>query len=662
LGVVAVLVARLFMGPSLDALDEEKIVVFPLEELNLSDEQSGAGWDVALMVGSALEQTDPLKWIEARRLLPPGQRDSVHLLSADDARGIAIRLNARYYVQGVVRAGGPVESVSLVLHDVAGDSVYARRSADAPVGSVELFQLGLAAVRGILPVLIDPERTPDLSALEARDVGAMALWLQGEREYRNSHFGRALGFYERAVEADSALVLAAVKGAQAANWDYEYERGRDLIDIALVRGSLLPERHRDLARGIRFFTLGRSDSARTWLELAVQADTQWAEARMALGELAYHQLPQDVSLDSLYSASFEAARLSDPGFSPPLYHLTEIATRSGDVDAAGAYLETLRAFDPDPSILHELETALECVSRGADGMDWSAAARRDVFVTLVAARQLATGGAHQLDCAEGGFEELLRLTDSDIAGQELISPLSSIQASALLGLQGTLVSKGRVTEAASVLDSAFTGGRRQAITLIVMNTVAGSSMRTQAVVADSWAKERYGEEYEGMTNPESMWIMAAWNAFTGDLETATRLYDALSTYARSTGDPYDGALAQAVRGHLSLAQGDAGAAINQWTRLTTEADRQRLVWRPAASLPLERYLLARLLLESGRYEEAERVASAFDHPEPTIFVGFVAASLGLRYDAAQRLDASERAEGYRARLSALGRLDLAELP
>ena len=156
--------------------------------------------------------------------------------------------------------------------------------------------------------------------------------------------------------------------------------------------------------------------------------------------------------------------------------------------------------------------------------------------------------------------------------------------------------------------------------------------------------------------------MAAWNAFNGDLTNATRLYEALSSRARATSDPYVEALAQAVRGHLSLAQGDVNGAISHWGRLTTGADRERLVWRPAASLPLERYLLARLLLQEERYEEAERVAASFDHPEPTIFVAFIAASLGVRYDAARSLGASERAGRYRARLSALGRADLTELP
>ena len=59
-------------------------------------------------------------------------------------------------------------------------------------------------------------REIDLAAILDRDLGAVGLWLQGEKEYRQSHFGRALEFFHRAIAEASLLAMAALNGAQAA--------------------------------------------------------------------------------------------------------------------------------------------------------------------------------------------------------------------------------------------------------------------------------------------------------------------------------------------------------------------------------------------------------------------------------------------------------------
>jgi hypothetical protein len=52
------------------------------------------------------------------------------------------------------------------------------------------------------------------------------------------------------------------------------------------------------------------------------------------------------------------------------------------------------------------------------------------------------------------------------------------------------------------------------------------------------------------------------------------------------------------------------------------------------------------------------VASAFDHPQPLIFVTFLSASLAIRLECAATLGREDLVERFGARLEALGRTDL----
>jgi hypothetical protein len=111
-------------------------------------------------------------------------------------------------------------------------------------------------------------------------------------------------------------------------------------------------------------------------------------------------------------------------------------------------------------------------------------------------------------------------------------------------------------------------------------------------------------------------------------------------------------------GHALLAAGDTAAAIERLSGLSSSAPRDTLSWELGESLPVERLVLARLLQQTGRCEEAIRVASAFDHSQPLIFVTFLPASLALRRDCADALGRNDLVARFGARLEALSRTDL----
>ena len=101
MAAVLVVVAARLLRPS-PSLSPNKVVVFPLGEGPPGATQEGTGVEVALMIGSALEYTEPLEWIDGLPLLDPAVRRDPAGLPADGARRITHHAGARWYVAGTV--------------------------------------------------------------------------------------------------------------------------------------------------------------------------------------------------------------------------------------------------------------------------------------------------------------------------------------------------------------------------------------------------------------------------------------------------------------------------------------------------------------------------------------------------------------------------------
>lgn len=127
-------------------LDEEKVVVFSLVERasDGSELPPQAGEEVSLAIMAALEHAAPLRFIDPWYRLDQTQRASVATLTASDARDITVGEGARFYIDGFLRSDRGEATVTLSLHDAAGDSTIVQRSASGPVE--ELGLVGLDAV------------------------------------------------------------------------------------------------------------------------------------------------------------------------------------------------------------------------------------------------------------------------------------------------------------------------------------------------------------------------------------------------------------------------------------------------------------------------------------------------------------------------------------
>jgi tetratricopeptide (TPR) repeat protein len=466
--------------------------------------------------------------------------------------------------------------------------------------------------------------------------------MEGKNEYRSSRFAAALDFYERAVERDSALAMAALNGAQAASWLGQLGKAEGLIDVALAYSSYLPAPHRLLARGLHGYLTGAADSAVIWLRRALASDHDWAEAHMALAEVFYHLLPSlERPLDSLAEAELTAAA-ADSGFSPPLFHLSEIELRRGNLEAAESLVQRYLEFMPESPYRGQLTFMLDCVRRDAGSMDWAVAAAVSPLTVLASAKSLSVAGS-DLECARGGFEAVL----SNDQAQHL-------HWGATLGLQGVLMAMGRYEEFFALVDSTI-AHRPPTWTLYVLGAMADSQLIPKALEAEQFIQGAFGQEYQSSPSARLSWTMGSWHAYRGDSALSRVVYEALESRSENRQAEL---LSAGLAAQLTLLRGDTAAAVSQLAALASTARRDSVIWYPAESQPVERLLLAELLVSEGKNAEAIQAASVFDQADPIIYLQYLRASLQVRLRAARQLVDEELETHYVNRLRTLGRTDV----
>lgn len=651
-GVVIVLVAVaafLLRPTSVPALNPNRVVVFPLANRG-GGENLGA--DVALIIGNALVQTEPLSWIDGWEQLDPEQRADPATVSSEAARRIARNRNANHYVTGGIAWSGDSVTVRLILHHTEGDSVIDQASASGSTARTTPDQLGLAAVVELMPSLVDPGRRVDLSPITDRNPAAVALWIQADKAYRSARFREALDLYRRAVDTDSLLVMAALKGARSANWLEEPALATDLIELSLRHDTILPPAHRSYAGALRAYQRGQADDAVDRYRATLELDPGWAEAWAALGEVHRHLFPEGVESTRPGSAAFREAERLDSTFIPALVHLAEEAVLSDDVDRARHLLARIQEADADPAAADWVVLMEACAF--ADVPRTRQSLPRAPSAALIAASQQFAAGARNPACAEVGYRSVLGRDDLE-RGEHW---------GAVVGLMSVYTIQARVAELDALLQESLAWGEGSTRFLFPLAVAAGADLTRRAEAVDSEAADMWAPRYEGV-RPTTLWSLTLWNALEGDLPVARTLVRRLDEAAESRGDLRTRTLARAGRAHLLVAEGDTASALEILRGLDPAFPRSDLDYGLFEPLAPERILLAELLLSVGEPAEAYRVAALFDHPGAAMFVPFVPRSLALRVRAAEALpgaDWAQRGRDARNRLESMGRLDLLERP
>jgi hypothetical protein len=327
----------------------------------------------------------------------------------------------------------------------------------------------------------------------------------------------------------------------------------------------------------------------------------------------------------------------DRSFTPPLFHLAEIALRQGRISEAQRLIDGFRSADPDSTMSRHLLLMMDCARNGSRRVNWEAAALQDPAAVLESGRVLSAAGA-SLSCAVDAFRA--------VVGSSTAPP--GVRWSGVLGLHHLLIAEHKYDAAKQVVDSAVAGGLPPAMGLYVLDATMGAGMEEKAagVIASLEGP------YDSMTT-DRLWYHGIWQAHLGDSVKLAAVTRALWNIAARSGMRRDSLVAGMMAARLALFRGDTARAMTTLQGLTPVANPSDIGWGLWESLPSERLELGRLLLAAGRNEEALRVADGFDHQAPLVNLLYLPASLALRAEAADRLGRHAAATRFKARLAAL---------
>jgi DNA-binding SARP family transcriptional activator/tetratricopeptide (TPR) repeat protein len=313
---------------------------------------------------------------------------------AHEARAIADRLAARYYLLGeLVEAGGELR-ISASLYDRERPGRPQRVTVSG--GAHDLFSLvDQLTKRVIAGRVTDPAlRLARIGALTTESLPALSAYLRGEREYRTGRYHAAADLFRSATEQDSTFALAWYRLGAARTWA-KLTGGFDAALTAQRHSHRLPESDRLLIDAAVLVYDGRAAEAEQLYRRVLAAHPDDVEAWYGLGDVLFHS--QGMVGGSLEAAAgaFERVLRVDPDNANVLNHMVRIAGAAGDLArmrALAIRVADLEADDPSLPIL--------AMARGADDPDVRQRLAHADAHTIV---QTATSLAVFADDLDGGL-------------------------------------------------------------------------------------------------------------------------------------------------------------------------------------------------------------------------------------------------------------------
>jgi hypothetical protein len=270
----------------------------------------------------------------------------------DDAAATDI---ARHIGAGQVLVGSVVGSpqqftIHAKLKRVPGGRVIAEAE---EVATANTLMSAIDKLTAKLLSLQAGESIQNLDALTTTSLPALRAYLEAQREYRSSHFGKAKALFERAIDLDTTFALAAIGHNLSAGWG---EGGTSNLNRSANIARKYKDRLGPVDRLMASAIFGEVGKPRSYAqrfaehEALVNMAPERADAWMLYADLVTHWgnvADRDGIAQS--KAMFDRILKIDSSFTPALLHLIDIAI-DGEQPAEVRRLEPIRqARDPDES-------------------------------------------------------------------------------------------------------------------------------------------------------------------------------------------------------------------------------------------------------------------------------------------------------------------------
>jgi hypothetical protein len=371
------------------------------------------------------------------------------------------------------------------------------------------------------------------------------------------------------------------------------------------------------------------------LRKALALDPRWAEARMALGDVYHHYLPQNGYLREAAAEQFDSALAHGPGFVAPVFHAIQHAFYDENRPRVDSLLRVLRANGPSDEV-RQVELMASCLAGRLTATAWRELTQRSVAVAAQAATWMAVGGLTAPQCAIDG-----------LAAVAAADSITGVWRPYALVELATIAAARRDTAAGRRWLGQLGGGLHGSVTTLFLST---AEFDVGGAVSGSAAATIAAAMAEGGARADAVWALAAWLALQGRVEEAGILTDSLERRRPTR----EGLLyAASLRARLALARGDTLSAIRRLRVLVPTADQRILRWTPWEGLPWERFTLASLVVHRGERDLADQLMDGFDSPASFGLLPWLPRSLSVRAEWAERRGDDGYARVLRRRLERL---------
>jgi tetratricopeptide (TPR) repeat protein len=535
-------------------------------------------------------------------------------------RRIASQLGADIFVLGnIVEVGGEVLRLDASLYrGDDGDAAVVQASAEG--GATEVLSLLDRMAAQLLAGQREAgdTRLTQLALVTTDSLPALKSYLRGIRALRGAAYPEAASAFQEAVAVDSTFALAWYQLSIAADWLLQADVGRDAAEQAVRFADRLSERDRRLLEAQRTARQGDAAGAERLYRAIIGTYPQDAEAWSQLGEILMHYGALTGAGLQRSREAWERLAALEPERVGAYVHLARLEASEGNLDALDAAAQ--RAIDLVPEGDRTLEMrVLQAFSRDdqsrrdrvavdlANANDdvlveaaWSASAFLGDPVTAEPLIRPMTDGSRSLDVRALGYEWLAYLAIGQghwgrattlLDTMETIDPVRALETRSLLSVVPELPSD----------TNAWRSYRDR------LRTFDGRT------VPPSAARGTWFTAHDGLHEHFRLYLLGLLNAVLGDGGTAL----ARSRELEDLGSPVGTGslvpdLALGIRATIAWHEDrmpDAAEHLDSlqshiWYSMATSSAFQSEVY--------ERYLRARVLEATGRFDEALRWYGSFD--------------------------------------------------
>jgi serine/threonine protein kinase len=533
------------------------------------------------------------------------KREALDPIDPERGQTIAKHFGAGLYVMGSVHASGKQIQISASLYDVQDGLQHIAQT--KRLQETKIFEMVDDIATQLLFNRSDgiADRLQQLAAKTTTSFLALKADLTGEAKIRSGQYELAVDAFDLAVEEDSTFALAYYKKAQAASSSPErFDERFDALAQAMHFADRLPERDRTLLQAKRFRTEGAVRQAINLCRKIVSDYPNDAGAWQLLGVSLIHYGPRlGYSNDQARVALYRAHTL-DPEKESIIGFMQWIAGKDGSVAEFDSL--TLRRLELAPQGTYSLFNRLHLPY-----LRENQAARAKI---IEEASQISSSYIWYTSISVAAY------TENDQWGKSLAKLLTEPSRPAFWQARGheavalIELSRGHLSvakEELAVAEMIYPAYPIEEVTLLFLTPL----------VQISHQEINQRKEKVVLWNDDKIWspirknyALGLLNAHLGDYDAALAHADSLELHANELEKQESGIqpiamardLSHSVRARVFLERNDPVKGLEELRQIQLEGWWRAIPQFLVESQAYERYMRAKMLKASGRYEEAIR--------------------------------------------------------